>query len=109
VNIGLEGENCTISCQPGYKLQGGLGSRVCESTGSWSGGELVCVPLNCSNQSMMLPEGVNIIDSPSCGLVYRSQCTLSCDDGFTGNDVTYLCNVTNDPAIYTRVGTNRWR
>ena len=37
--------------------------------------------------------------SPSCSLVYQSQCTLSRDEGFTGEDVTYLCNVTSDPTM----------
>jgi len=99
VNVGLEGESCNILCHPGYMLQGGFGSGMCESTGSWSGGELVCVPLNCSDRSMTLPEGVNIIDAPSCGLTYQSQCTLSCDDGFTGNNVTYTCNVTSPTMV----------
>ena len=33
---------------------------------------------------------------PSCPLQYQSQCTVSCDEGFTGDDVTYLCNATSD-------------
>ena len=35
----------------------------------------------------------------SCDMTYQSQCTVSCDDGFTGDDVTYLCNVTSDPTM----------
>ena len=27
------------------------------------------------------------------------QCTVSCIEGFTGDDVTYLCNVTSDPIM----------
>ena len=37
-----------------------------------------------------------VVLSPSCGLQYQSQSTVSCDEGFTGDDVTYLCNVTSD-------------
>ena len=40
-----------------------------------------------------------IITSPSCDMTYQSQCTVSCDEGFTGDDVTYLCNVTSDPTM----------
>ena len=32
-------------------------------------------------------------------MTYQSQCTVSCDEGFTGDDVTYLCNVTSDPTM----------
>ena len=93
--MAIEGNNCTFSCDPGYMLQGSVTSGTCENTGSWSGGLPSCVSLNCTE---MLPLGVTIV-SPSCGLAYRSQCTVSCDEGFTGNDVTYLCNVTSNPTM----------
>ena len=95
VNMGLEGDICTFSCDPGYMLQGSVTSGTCENTGNWNGGLPSCVPLNCTTST--LPDGV--IPSPSCSLVYQSQCTLSCDEGFTGDDVTYLCNVTSDPTV----------
>ena len=96
--MGLEGDTCTFSCDPGYMLQGSVTSGTCENTGSWSGGLPSCVPMNCPNYSSNPPlEGVILI--PSCSLVYQSQCTLSCDEGFTGDDVTYLCNVTSDSAM----------
>ena len=84
-------DTCTFSCNGGYKLQGS-NNGTCLANQSWSGGLASCVPLNCT-----LPNGV--IPSPSCSLVYQSQCTLSCDEGFTGDDVTYLCNVTSDPTM----------
>ena len=97
VNVGLEGDNnCTFSCDPGYILQGSVTSGICENTGSWSEGLPSCVPLNCSNL-------MNIsfrASSSSCRLQYQSQCTVSCDEGFTGDDVTYLCNVTSDPTMH---------
>ena len=34
-----------------------------------------------------------------CDMTYQSQCTVSCDEGFTGDNVTYLCNVTSDPTM----------
>ena len=95
VNMELEGDTCTFSCDPGYMLQGSVTSGTCENTGNWSGGLPSCVPLNCTTST--LPDGV--IPSPSCSLVYQSQCTLSCDEGFTGDDVTYLCNATSDPTM----------
>jgi len=98
VNVALEGNICTFSCDPGYVLQGSVTSGTCENTGSWSKRQPSCVLLTCPNYSgITLPDGV--IPSPSCSLVYQSQCTLSCDEGFTGDDVTYLCNVTSDPTI----------
>ena len=95
VNLGVKGDNCTFSCDPGYMLQGSVTSGTCENTGSWSGGLPSCVLLNCTS-TRMLPDGVM---PSSCELQYQSQCTLSCDEGFTGNDVTYMCNVTSDPAM----------
>ena len=32
---------------------------------------------------------------PSCEQTYESECNVSCEEGFVGNDITYLCNVTN--------------
>ena len=96
LNMGVEGDNCTFSCDPGYMLQGSVTSGTCENTGSWNGGLPSCVPLNCPNTGM-LPDGV--IPSSSCILQYQSQCAVSCDEGFTGDDVTYLCNVTSDPTM----------
>ena len=97
--MGVEGDNCTFSCDPGYMLQGSVTSGTCENTGSWSGGLPSCVPRNCPNRAEVLEDGVTIIQSSSCGLQYQSQCTVSCDEGFTGDDVTYLCNVTSDPTV----------
>ena len=99
VNMADEGDNCTFSCDPGYMLQGSVTSGTCENTGSWSGGLPSCVPLNCTVRNTRLAY-LNAIPSSSCSSrQYRSQCTVSCDEGFTGDDVTYLCNVTSDPTI----------
>ena len=94
--MGVEGDNCNFLCDPGYMLQGSATSGTCENTGSWSGGLPSCVPLTC-NSNVILPDGV--ILASSCTLQYQSQCTVSCDEGFTGDDVTYLCNVTSDPIM----------
>ena len=97
VNVGVERDNCTFSCDPGYMLQGSVTSGTCENTGSWSGGLPSCVPLNCTG-NVMIADGGTVIPS-LCELQYQSQCTVSCDEGFTGDDVTYLCNVTSDPTM----------
>ena len=94
--MGVEGDNCTFSCDPGYMLQGSVTSGTCENTGSWSGGLPSCVPLNCSQDNLSVPANAIVLQLPSCGLAYQAQCTVSCDEGFTGDNVTYLCNVTSD-------------
>ena len=98
--MGVEGDNCTFSCDPGYILQGSVTSGTCENNGSWSRGLPSCVPLNCPNRisNGTLGDSVTVIPS-SCGLQYQSQCAISCDEGFTGDDVTYLCNVTSDTTM----------
>ena len=98
VNIAVEGNDCIFSCDPGYMLQGSVTSGTCENSGNWSGGLPSCVPLNCISNPEILQNGFTIIPSP-CALQYQSQCTVSCDEGFTGDDVTYLCNVTSDPTM----------
>ena len=98
VNMGVEGDNCTFSCDPGYMLQGSVTSGTCGNTGSWSGGLPSCVRLNCPRNTM-LADGVRIIPSSSCSLAYQAQCTATCNGGFTGDDVTYFCNVTIDPTM----------
>ena len=57
---------------------------------------LVYIPLNCSIDSS---SNRTVLKLPSCSLQYQSQCTVSCDEGFAGDDVTYVCNVTSDPTI----------
>ena len=79
------------SYDPCYMLQAS-GSSENYNSGSGSGGPQSVVPLNCSknisaNATILLP----------CNITY--QCTVSCDESFTGDDVTYLCNVTNDPTM----------
>ncbi|XP_065899762.1 sushi, von Willebrand factor type A, EGF and pentraxin domain-containing protein 1-like isoform X2 [Dysidea avara] len=95
---GVFEDSCTFSCNGGYELQG-PNNGTCLADQSWSGGLPSCVPLNCPDNRAAAPDGVILIPSPSCSLVYQSQCTLSCDEGFTGDNVTYLCNVTSDPTM----------
>ena len=100
VNMGVDGDNCTFSCDSGYILQGSATSRTCENTGSWSGGLPSCVTLNCTSSVQIPPLGIVFVSSSSsCNMTYQSQCTVSCDEGFVGDDVTYLCNVTSDPTM----------
>ena len=106
VNMGVEGDNCTFSCDPDYMLQGSVTSGTCENAESWSGELPSCVPLNCSEDNLPVPVNAVVLNPSSCGLAYQSQCTVSCDEGFIGDDVTYLCNVTSDPTMVNWVIIN---
>ena len=99
MQVDCRGNDCTFSCDPGYMLQGSVTSGMCENTGSWSGGLPSCVPLNCSENNLPVPANATVLQLPSCALAYQSQCTVPCNEGFTGDNVTYLCNVTNDPTM----------
>ena len=99
LSVGHDGDNCTISCHPGCVYEGNITSEICENTGSGSETSIVCVPLNCTNLNVQLGYDNATVTPSSCGLQYQSQCTVSCDEGFTGDDVTYLCNVTSDPTM----------
>ena len=87
-------DSCSFTCDPGYGLIGS-NTRTCQSDGSWSGIVTSCPPLNCSSQIINNPT----ISQPSCGQSYQSRCTLSCSEGYTRDDITYLCDVTSDPTI----------
>ncbi|XP_065899286.1 tyrosine-protein kinase receptor TYRO3-like isoform X3 [Dysidea avara] len=88
---GLIGDTCAFQCNAGYVRQGSV-IGVCLADGNWSMGNPICVVLNCStsppvdNSQLQLP----------CDTQYLSTCTVSCNEGFTGNNITsvnYLCNV----------------
>ena len=93
-SVGVYEDSCTFSCNAGYELQGS-NNGICLADQSWSGGDPICVALNCSDVTMVADD----IITSSCDMTYQSQCTVSCDEGFTGDDVTYLCNVTRDPTM----------
>jgi len=101
VNNGYEGENCTFVCNPGYSLmQGNVTNGTCENNGNWSKGLPSCARLRCGGINSHVRER-NAMRSQSCNQQYLSQCTVSCNEGFVGDNVTYLCNVTDDPNIIT--------
>ena len=92
---GVFEDTCAFSCNTGYELQGS-NNGTCLANQSWSGGDPICEPLTCSNVTMVAD---NTMTSLSCNMTYQSQCNVSCDEGFTGDNVTYLCNVTSDPTM----------
>ena len=118
VGVGYEGDTCSFTCNTGYELTGS-DTRTCQSDGSWSGsddayensgsgseGPPSCVPLNCNASNLPVPANAIVLQLPSCDLAYQSQCTVSCDEGFTSDDVTYLCNVTSDPTMVDWIAIN---
>ena len=93
---GVFEDTCTFSCNADYQLQGS-NNGTCLANGNWRGGLPSCIPLNnCSQDNLPVPANATVLQLPSCG---QSQCTVSCNEGFTGDDVTYLCNVTSDPTM----------
>ena len=94
----MEEDNCTVSCDPGCTLQESF-NGTCENTGSgWEGESPVCIPLDCPDR-IMVDLDVVYPSFLMCNLSYLSECTLFCTYGFTENNVTYLCNVTNDATV----------
>jgi len=95
---GMYGDTCTFSCNPGYELQG-VQFGSCLASQTWSRGLPNCVARNCpariltSNTSFL-----SLADSP-CTQTYLSRCKVYCRDGFTGEEVIYLCNVTTHPRV----------
>ena len=91
---GFVGDNCTFSCDPGYMLQGSVTSGTCENAGSWSGGLPSCVLLTCPDRILFSDNSLLTPLFPHCNLTFQSECHLGCLDGYNGDNVTYLCNLT---------------
>ena len=89
-------DHCIFSCDSGYELQGPR-NGTCLAVQSWSEGDPICVPFNCStsppldNSQLQLP----------CDTQYQSTCTVFCDQGYTRlfASVTYLCDISGDPDV----------
>ena len=84
-------DSCTFSCNAGYELQGS-NSGLCLSNQSRSGGDPICVALNCSTS----PPLNNSQLQSSCDTQYQSTCTIVCVDGYTGVGGSYTCVVTDE-------------
>ena len=88
---GVFEDTCTFSCNAGYELQGS-NNGTCLANQSWSGGDTICVALNCST---LLPHNYSQLPS-SCDTQYQSTCTAVCVDGYTGIGGSYTCVVTDE-------------
>ena len=87
----LPGDSCTFSCNAGYKLQGS-NNGTCLANQSWSGGDPICVALNCSTSPPLNNSQLQL----SCDTQYQSTCTTVCVDGYTGVGGSYTCVVTDE-------------
>ena len=88
---GVLGDFCTFSCNTGYVLQGSI-NGICLANQSWSGGDPICVALNCSTSPPLNNSQLQL----SCDTQYRSTCTTVCVDGYTGVGGSYTCVVTDE-------------
>ena len=84
-------DTCTFSCNADYELRGS-NNGTCLADQSWSGGDSICVALNCSTS---LPLNNSQLQS-SCDTQYQSTCTTVCVNGYTGVGGSYTCVVTDE-------------
>ena len=89
--IGVFEDTCIFCCNAGYELQGS-NNGTCLANQSWSGGDPICVALNCS----ISPPLNNSQLESSCNTQYQSTCTTVCVDGYTGVAGSYTCVVTDE-------------
>ena len=89
--IGVFEDTCTFFCNAGYELQG-FNNGTCLADQSWSGGDPICVALNCPTS----PPLNNSQLQSSCDTQYQSTCTTVCADGYTGVGGSYTCVVTDE-------------
>ena len=69
-----------------------INSGTCLANQSWSGGDPICVALNCSTS----PPLNNSQLQSSCDTEYQSTCTTVCVVGYTGVGGSYTCVVTDE-------------
>jgi len=107
------GDNCTFTCNTGYLLYGNVTNGTCESSGNWSRGNPTCLRNYCCPNHMTtfrtdkyshLVQHTTIL--AGCGLQYQSKCNVSCDYGYTGNNITYLCDVHNASRVLDWIPVN---
>ena len=70
---------CGIRCNGGYKLNGSS-IRLCQENGTWSGDEAQCQMRSCG--PVYAPKNGRL-ECSSQDYVIDSECTFSCEDGFT--------------------------
>ena len=90
-SFGLFGESCSFTCDPGYNFTAEFIIGSCLANGSWSVVP-TCVIVNCSTS----PPLVNSQLQLPCNTQYQSNCTATCDEGYTRDNITnvdYYCNV----------------
>ena len=87
---GVFEDTCTFSCNGGYELQGS-NSGTCLADQSWSGGDPICIALNCSTSP---PLDYSQLQLP-CDTQYQSTCITVCVDGYAGGGGSYTCDVTD--------------
>lgn len=94
---GRYGDTCRFSCNPGYELRGSQTAR-CLADKIWSGTirSPYCILQECPDR-ILTPNGKVNLDV--CSLEYLSRCILSCRDGFIGDSVNYLCNLTKSTTL----------
>lgn len=96
------GESCAFTCNQGYSSQGPqVGTCSCIlSYFYWSGGLPTCARPNCSEIISLSNDTYTYLQQHGCNrLTYLSQCTIFCSEGHTGDNVTYLSNVTSNSGV----------
>ncbi|XP_065899825.1 uncharacterized protein [Dysidea avara] len=86
-------DQCSFSCDPGYELTGSS-TRQCLSNESWSGADVTCDILHCSNLTDIVDDNALVKD---CSDEFGSVCSLGCITGYmvVGNNM-FTCDIVND-------------
>jgi len=86
-------------------LSGNVTNGTCESSGNWSRGNPTCIRNSCPNHiiTFRTDKLSHVVQHATilagCDLTYQSKCNVSCDYGYTGSNITYLCDVTNTTGV----------
>eukprot|EP00054_Salpingoeca_dolichothecata_P014717 m.83574 g.83574 ORF g.83574 m.83574 type:complete len:950 (+) comp21130_c0_seq3:474-3323(+) len=88
----LAGDSCTATCQEGF-ISSGNPDYLCDETGKFSGGSLVCTGKDCG--PLQVANAVS-----SCGdTTAPNQCQAQCVDGYekaSGTSNTFTCSTSGE-------------
>ena len=84
-------ERCWFECNEGY-VPSVNDYKTCLGNGSWSGGNPVCYPRNCSSSP---PSSTVQMFETSCVPHYKLGCATECRYGYSGVGGYYTCELFN--------------
>jgi len=90
-------ENCSVTCPAGYTNTGESPATFSCLVNHSFAGAIGCIPLPCDQTAVPSSWGATGVDTSECdGKVTGENCTVSCQPGYTGDSVAYVCEANGE-------------